>query len=504
MRIAVIDIGSNAIRTEVVEADAVGNQRVLARETTLMPFARGVARTGEIAPQAFQEGLEALALTAQVIQGFRCDTVMACGTEALRTASNAPLFIQETARMGINIRVISRDNEARLLFQTAKRAVPISDKPMVLLNLGESNTRLTWIQGEMAVANTTLPWGFQSLADNMPTADPPTPEDLKHLNKFLRKGIKKACKGLPEGLPKAEIILGTSETLRELALGCGGDPAFTRKQLLHFKRDLWRVGAQGRIHGHGVSPSQAEVSHVAASLILGIMNWLDIQEGQCLPVGLREGLLWEVLELGGQEKPGLPECRMASVEALAADQDPDPAHSRQVMRLADLLFLDLLPILGLGDLEQELLRHAARLHDIGLSSADKEHHKHGACLIQNAHLAGFGQAEATILAQVVRFHRGKDPDPLRHEGFAQLEPWHRSMVEKLTAILRVADALDRRRRQSIQTVRIRLDGDEALFVIQGSGDLRPELERLQEKGLMLFRLLDRPVRTVVNEAPRER
>ena len=91
------------------------------------------------------------------------------------------------------------------------------------------------------------------------------------------------------------------------------------------------------------------------------------------------------------------------------------------------------------------------------------------------------------------------PSVEKHGAFAQLAPWHRIVVEKLAAILRAADALDRSRRQRIQSLRVNLEGDEALFLIQATGDIRPELESLQEKGLLLFRLLDRPVRMVVTE-----
>jgi exopolyphosphatase/guanosine-5'-triphosphate,3'-diphosphate pyrophosphatase len=161
--------------------------------------------------------------------------------------------------------------------------------------------------------------------------------------------------------------------------------------------------------------------------------------------------------------------------------------------------VDLKTVFELGDPERELLGHAARLHDIGLSVAEKDHHKHGAYLIQNANLSGFWRKEAEIIAQVVRFHRGKPPSQDKHEGYAQLAPWHRTIVEKLAAILRTADALDRGHRQGVHSVRLSLELEEALLHIQGPGELRPELESLQEKGQLLFRLLDRPVRTLVTE-----
>jgi len=499
MRIAAVDVGSNSIHLVVVETDAMGNQRVLAREKTMVRLVRGVAKSGLIAPESFQAGLEALALMAEVIKGFQCDTLMACGTAVLREASNAPEFIAEASRLGIHIRIISGEEEARLIFQAVSRAIPFPEEPAVLVDIGGGSTELTWILGERVPASVSLPWGLQRLADAVATANPPTAEDLKRLSKFIRKVLKKARKQLPEDLPTAKIIIGTSGTLMDLAKGAANDSTFSLAQLMRFKRKLWHASSQERIDALGVDPKRAEVLHVGATWAVELMHWLGADQVRSLPVGLREGMIWEALKHGGVPLPALHERRRASVEALAAKLDPDPGHSSHVQTLADRLFLDLMPIFELGDPERELLNYASRLHDIGLSITEKEHHKHGAYLIQNAQLPGFWRKETEIIAQVVRFHRGKAPAVEKHEGFAALAPWHRQVVEKLAAILRVADALDRSRRQAVHSIRIEDSQEEILLMIHGTGDLRPELESLQEKGKLLFRLLDKPVRTVLME-----
>jgi exopolyphosphatase / guanosine-5'-triphosphate,3'-diphosphate pyrophosphatase len=499
MRIAAIDIGSNSIHLLVVESDSQGSLRILAREQHLVCLARGIARSGKIHPEAFQTGLETLAWMAEMIRGCQCDTVMACGTAALRGASNAAHFIEESARLGIHIRVISGEEEARLIFLAVSHAIPFPEESSVLVDIGGGSTTMTWLKGGRVPASLALPWGPQLLADALTAADPPNPEDLKRVQKFIRRIFKNARKQLPEALPHPGLLLGTSGTLQELAKHAGSEAGFTREQLLRFKRKLWRTGTQGRIEQLGVDPKRADALHIGASWVLGILDWLEVSQVRCLAVGLREGMIWNALKHGGVADPAPPERRQASVEALAAKLDPDPCHSRHVGQLADQLFLDLKSPLELGDRERELLSYAARLHDIGISIAEKEHHKHGACLIQNENLSGFWRKEAEIIAQVVRFHRGKAPSQDRHEGYAQLAPWHRSIVEKLAAILRTADALDRGHKQAVRSVRVRLEPEEVLFQIQGTGELRPELESLQEKGLLLHRLLGRPVRTLVTE-----
>lgn len=499
MRIAAIDVGSNSIHLVVVEADAMGGQRVLAREKAMVRLARGEAKSGQIGAESFRAGLEALAQMAKIIRDFSCETLMACGTAALRDAKNAQAFLLEAERLGIPIQVISGEEEARLIHQAVSHAIPFPPEPVTLVDIGGGSTELTWVQGGRVAASISLPWGLQRLADAAQTSNPPSAGDLKRLRKMIRRILKKARKDLPTQLPEPTLILGTSGTLEELARGSAAGQAFTAIQLRDFALRLWRCDVQLRAERLGVDPKRAEVLHVGAIWALSLMEWLGSPPLRHLPVGLREGMVWEALKHGGAAIPPLADRRRASIEQLAARLDPDPGHSRHVARLSDELFTSLQPHFELGDTERQWLAFAARLHDIGFSISEKGHHKHGEYLIRNADLPGFWPEEVDLLAQVVRFHRGKPPHHARHEGFRALAPWHRQVVRKLAAILRGADALDRRRRQAVRNLTVEVD-DQALRVVidvAGAGTVDPEMEAFLEKGALLGTLLDRRLEVTV-------
>ena len=497
MRIAAVDVGSNSIHLVVVEADPMGGQRVLAREKAMVRLARGEARSGEIGSEAFQAGLEALTQMSKIIQGFACETVMACGTAALRDAKNAQAFVLEAEKLGIPIQVISGEEEARLIHQAVSHAIPFPQEPVTLVDIGGGSTELTWVQGGRVEASISLPWGLQRLADAAATSDPPSAQDLKRLRRFIRKILKKARKALPDVLPEPALVLGTSGTLEDLARGAGGGYFCDETQLRSFALRLWRTDAPGRVDRLGVDPKRAEVLHVGAIWALSLLEWLGAPRLRHLPVGLREGMVWEALKHGGAAIPPLADRRRASIEQLALRLDPDPGHSRHVAWLSDQLFVALQPYFELGDTERQWLASAARLHDIGFSISDKSHHKHGEYLVRNATLPGFWPEEVDLLAQVIRFHRGKDPNPVKHEAFRALAPWHREVVRKLAAILRAADALDRRRRQAVLGLAVEVEDDLLRIRVEASGDLDPELDAFREKGALLGAILDRRVEITV-------
>ncbi len=497
MRIAAVDVGSNSIHMVVVEADPMGGQRVLAREKVMVRLAKDEARSGEIGPEAFQAGIEALTQMAKVIEDFACETVMACGTAALRDAKNAQAFVMAAEQLGIPIKVISGEEEARLIHQAVSHAIPFPVESVALVDIGGGSTELTWVQGGRVAASISLPWGLQRLADAAQTANPPTAQDLRRLRRMIRRILKKARRDLPSVLPEPTLILGTSGTLEDLVKGAAPGQAITAELLRAFVLRLWRADAQQRVDRLGVDPKRAEVLHVGGIWALSLMEWLGSPPLRHLPVGLREGMIWEALKHGGAAIPPLADRRRASVEHLAERLDPDPGHSRQVVRLADELFLALQPHFELGDTERQWLAFAARLHDIGFSISEKSHHKHGEYLIRNAALPGFWPQEVDLLAQVVRFHRGKVPHHAKHEAFRALAPWHRQVVRKLAAILRGADALDRRRRQAIHHLAVEIDEQTLRIRLDASGDVAPEVEAFLDKAALLGTLLDRRVEVTV-------
>lgn len=493
MKLAAIDVGSNSIHLVLVETDADGSFRVLAKEKAMVRLSQGLGRSGIIGKAQFQAGLEALGRMRDVIGASGCDSIRACGTAALRNATNAMDFVQAALALGIQIHVISGEEEARLIYKAVSHSVPFPEEPVVLMDIGGGSTELTWHRAGRLEASISIPWGSQSLADAAPTSDPPTAAELKDLGRQIRKILKRVGRELPQDLPLPAQVFATSGTLGDLARGATGLTSFTLPELKVFHRKLWHETAEGRVARLGVDPKRADIVHVGATWAEALLSWLGSPVVRHLPVGLREGMIWEALKHGGAALPPLADRRLASVDALARRVDPDPGHSTHVQALADGLFQDLRQALELGDQEREWLAHAARLHDVGFSISEKDHHKHGAYIVQNSKLQGFWPEEIELMAQVVRYHRGKAPNPKRHETFARMDPWRQRVVEKLAAILRVADALDQRRVQFIRSARLVVEDERLLLRVAGPEDTRPEREALQKKGLLLETILDRPL-----------
>jgi exopolyphosphatase/guanosine-5'-triphosphate,3'-diphosphate pyrophosphatase len=169
--------------------------------------------------------------------------------------------------------------------------------------------------------------------------------------------------------------------------------------------------------------------------------------------------------------------------AFMGEMEARPAHVRHVARLALQLFDQLAALHGLGDRERLLLEAAALLHDIGhrTSASGAGHHHEAARLIREHPWKHFSGPEMEVIAQVARYHRKTMPE-LSHEDFKALADWDRRLVQRLAAMLRLADAFDRSHAQHIERVAVELSANRMVFRLESPGPVLREVQAAHLKG----------------------
>jgi exopolyphosphatase/guanosine-5'-triphosphate,3'-diphosphate pyrophosphatase len=154
-----------------------------------------------------------------------------------------------------------------------------------------------------------------------------------------------------------------------------------------------------------------------------------------------------------------------------------------VAELCLILFDALSSIHGMNRQDRMLLEVAALLHDIGMYIGGSKHHKHGQYIVANSEIFGLHQDEIAIIANVIRYHRGKPPSNA-DISYIALQKEDRILVLKMASILRIADALDRGHSQQIRRIAVERRGESILLRTQGSWDLSLEQIGLDEKADM--------------------
>ena len=196
-RIAVIDMGSNSTRLLIADVGE-GAVRELVRETRITRLAQGVDSTGRLADEAIDRVLAALADYRAAVDHHGADEVVALATSAARDAANGPEFLATLRdRLGLDARVISGDEEARLTFMgaTAGRS---GGEPTLVIDIGGGSTEfVVGTPGAAPAFHASAQMGAVRQTERHITGDPPPPEETS--------AIASEVRGIVEGTVPAEV-----------------------------------------------------------------------------------------------------------------------------------------------------------------------------------------------------------------------------------------------------------------------------------------------------------
>lgn len=172
-----------------------------------------------------------------------------------------------------------------------------------------------------------------------------------------------------------------------------------------------------------------------------------------------------------------------SARGFAENHDPDLDHAFQVTESGLALFDCTRDLHGLGDREQRLLHAAALMHDTGYETQPMKHHKGSRDMILGSKMGGFSMQELMMVACIARYHRKSDPDK-SHKVYRDLDSEAQSVVERLAAILRVADGLDRSHLMSAGSLRVEREGNTLrLYVKQRHDNPTDVFGAMRKRGL---------------------
>jgi len=247
----------------------------------------------------------------------------------------------------------------------------------------------------------------------------------------------------------------------------------------------------------GLTPGRADIIVAGLAVAAEVLKRLDASELRVSAYGIREGLLLETARVAPTvADPG--EARERSVREFAERCHYEEPHATQVRRLALRLFDSIGARIGCRPEDRATLADAALLHDVGYHINYDRHHKHSYHLIVHAELLGIAPIEQVVIANVARYHRGSPPKR-KHRNFGELDKALRERIVRLSAILRVADGLDRGHVGAVGDVRVRWLRRAIRITpspAKGAGVLRLELWGAHRKSQLLAAIAKVPVEII--------
>ncbi len=459
-RFAAIDVGSNAMRLRVVEAHGPRDVREVAAERAPIRLGRDVFLTGRLAPAALVEAVDALKRFREVMRAAGVDAYRAVATSAVRESQNAEVLVERAAReAGVKLDVIEGIEEARLVLVSVLHAVEVGARRALLIDIGGGSVEFTALAGSTPRTSDSLPLGTVRLHEAFLNGNEAvTPERHALLAEYVDRllGEAQVLRGA-----RPDVVIATGGNVDAIASlapaatddGMGVDVPAMRALC----EQMSAVPPSERRERWGLRGDRADVIVPAMYVLSAVCERVGAGAIVAPGVGLKDGILAELVDRAFRvwdERGEQAEVEAEAVE-LGKKYRFDEAHARHVADLASSLFDQLAEVHRMGAEERTLLRLAALLHDIGDFVGFEAHHKHSYYLIQHADLMGLSPSNKEVVANVARYHRKALPD-LSHPGYRKLDRRERTVVRKLAALLRVADAFDREHQGKVLEVAVRL------------------------------------------------
>jgi exopolyphosphatase/guanosine-5'-triphosphate,3'-diphosphate pyrophosphatase len=505
MRIAAIDIGTNSIHMIVVNVRPDLSFEVIDREKDMVRLGAGGLDGRSLTPAAMAAALQTLAKFSRLAESHKVDEIVATATSATREAKNGGDFVAEVGRQtGIRVRVISGTEEARLIHLAAGYGVNVGGSSAVVIDIGGGSVEITLGTATHLTYGKSFKTGVIRLTERFVKSDPLSrPHErrlVKHLNREMSGYLDLIVRS---GFDRVIGTSGTILSLGSLALAGEGQPPddlrnrrVSAKALRRVRKQLVAADIEERLHMPGLDPRRADLSVAGSVLLDTILRGLGAEEFTLCDLALREGLVLDYIHRNSariKKVERYPDVRRRSVVELGERCGYWSEHAQQVARLALSIFDQTRSVHGLGDREREWLEYAALLHDIGVHISYERHHRHSYYLIKNGDLRGFDPKEIEVIALVARYHRQATPKK-SHDGYGDLNGTLRNSVRVLSAIVRLAEGLDRSHAQALAGIDLFPRGDDYLARLRANGDAELELWAAHRHVAPLERELDLPIR----------
>ena len=439
---AAVDLGSNSFHM-IVANWVDGHLQIIDRMKEMVRLASGLNDKQELSKESMQQGLECLQRFGQRIKEIPHVNVRAVGTNTLRQARNGGVFLSQAHdALGHPIEIIAGREEARLIYSGVAHSLYDETNKRLVIDIGGGSTELIIGRGFDTYYTESLYMGCVNMEQRFF-------EDGKIKAKKMRKAVLFAMQELESiettykkmGWDHALGSSGTIMTIQDVVQAQGWcDSGITASALTQLLEALIAIGDSALLNFTGLSERRKPVFASGVAILYGVFEALNLERMDVSEGALREGLLYDLIGRVHDE-----DIRDKTIMAVVQRYNVDMEQANRVRDTAENFFHQIKRDWELDEkTDLKLLLWGALIHEIGLSVAHNQYHRHGAYLTANSDLAGFSRQEQINLAMLVRSHRRKFP----LEEFESIAYSMKGSVTRLCVLLRLAVVLHRSRSNS--------------------------------------------------------
>jgi len=300
MRLGVLDVGSNTIHLQVIDGHLGGPPIPNSSHKSVIRLTEYLDEQGAITELGIDQITQSIQKNLSESAHLDIDELLAFATSAIREAVNSDEVLERVNRAcGIDLQVLSGEEEARFTFLAARRWLGWSSGDLLVLDIGGGSLEIARGAEEDPLFKTSLQLGAGRLTRKFLKGDPFTSKSLEALEEYLEEMLTPLAQSL--STYEKKVATGTSKTFRTLAKLANAyfpktGPHLTLEALDEIVPMLKKLDVKGRRELQSVSAERAPQIVAGAILARELMNQLELTEIQICPWALREGIVLHRLD----------------------------------------------------------------------------------------------------------------------------------------------------------------------------------------------------------------
>ena len=301
MRLGVLDVGSNTVHLQVVDASPGARPNPNINHKEDLRLAEYLSADGYISAEGARLLREAIKRALVAAKSAEIDELLPFATSALREAVNgAEIIARINEDFEIDLQVLSGEDEARITFLAARRWYGWSSGRLLMVDIGGGSLEIAVGVNEVPDVALSLPLGASRLTKDHLRGDPFTKKSIRNLRDHIERDIAEILPTIVQH-QDSDRSIATSKTLRTLARICGdwidGNGKKLRiDSLRKITPRLAEMSQEDRAELPGVSNTRAKQITAGAFVAEAVMRNLDIEELEICPWALREGIVLKWLD----------------------------------------------------------------------------------------------------------------------------------------------------------------------------------------------------------------
>lgn len=481
MRIAIIDLGSNSVRMNIVNIDPEGSYSMVDQTKEMVRLSEGMGQEKLLQPIPMKRTIDSIKLFQRLIVAYGVMEVYPICTAAVRSAANQKEFLDRVSKeTGLEFRVITGYEEAYYDYVGVINS--IDDRDFIMIDIGGGSTELALVKNREMKEAISIPYGSVTLTEQF-LGHGQDKQAIARLETFFKELLDKV-QWLDEG--KGLPIVGLGGVVRTIAKVNRYIIGFPLVNMHNYRmrsdevgdvfRMIFKTSVEKISDIQGVNRRRSDIMKGGLIPIKALMDCIQPKTVVISGNGLRDGIFYEWYLRSNALPIKVNDVLEHSLDNTLKRYNINRFHCKKVQDLAVTLFDGVQETFKLNDYHRKILKTAALLHDIGMHIDYYNHQYHGFYLVLNSRLYGLTNKELISIAFLVGMHREADVKESWRNYDMLVNKDDMKDIRRLCMLIKIAEKLDRSESGLIQELEVAVDENEKKITVIGHSYEDIELE----------------------------